>query len=173
MIRLAAPADLDAIEESYREHFTYEKNHIAYTVFQEGVYPTRGVAEQALHRNALYVYEENGIVLGSLILDGRQPAEYKKINWPSQAAVEQTMVIHLLLVRPCAKGKGIGSQLVTYAVETARQRACTAVRLDTGAQNTPAVSLYQRHGFQLAAATAMNVGGAIPHKDHLFFEKIV
>lgn len=173
MIRPAIPADLDAIEESYREHFAYEKTHIAYTVFQEGVYPTRGVAEQALRRKALYVYEENGTVLGSLILDDRQPAEYQKINWPSHAAAEQVMVIHLLLVRPCAKGKGIGSQLVTYALETASQRACTVVRLDTGAQNTPAVSLYQKLGFRLAATAAMNIGGAIPHANHLFFEKIL
>ena len=78
--RQAVVADLDGIEEGYIEHFVHEKKYGAYTVFQEGVYPTRKVAETALQNNALYVYEENGIVLGSVILDGQQPKEYKKIE---------------------------------------------------------------------------------------------
>ncbi len=53
-------------------------------------------------------------------------------------------VIHLLLVGPCAAGKGIGCALVNHALEAAKQLACKVVRLDTGEQNIPAVSLYKR-----------------------------
>lgn len=41
MIRRAAASDLDGIEETYREHFAHERERGAYTIFQEGVYPTR------------------------------------------------------------------------------------------------------------------------------------
>lgn len=173
MIRAAAAADLDGVEAGYLRHFAYERVHGAYTVFREGVYPTRRDAEKALRAGTLYVYERDGAVLGSVILDRRQPEEYRNINWPSGAAADRVLVIHLLMVRPDAVGKGVGSALVQYAEETARRRGCLVVRLDTGAQNTPAVSLYQKLGFQLAASSSMNVGGVIAHSGHLFFEKIL
>lgn len=171
MIRQAVFSDLKAIETTYHEHFEQEKRFGAYTVFQEGIYPTKKDAENALQRNALYVYEDEGAVLGSMILDGRQPDEYQAIHWPAQATADRVKVIHLLLVRPRAGGKGVGSALVRYAVRTAQNDSCLAVRLDTGEQNTPAVSLYTKLGFQLIASSSMKVGGAIEHKKHLFFEK--
>lgn len=173
MIRKAVIADLDSIEEAYEEHFEYEKKHGAYTVFRKGIYPTRADAEKALKDDSLYVYLEQGTVLGSMIVDQRQPEEYKNIAWTCHVPDGAVNVIHLLMVRPCAAGKGIGSALVKFALDLARGRHCAAVRLDTGEQNAPAVCLYKKMGFQLAAVSAMKVGGAIAHKNHLFFEKIL
>ena len=173
ILRGAVAADLDDIEKGYQEHFAHEKQHGAYTIFQEGIYPTRKVAETALQNEALYVFEENGIVWGSVILDGQQPEEYKKIEWPSNAPNEKVMVIHLLMVRPSAAGKGIGSLIVNYAIDITKQHACAAVRLDTGEQNVPAASLYKKLGFHLVSTSKMKVGGMISHNRHLFFEKIV
>lgn len=171
MIRPASIADIDAIEESYCEHFAHEKQYGAYTIFREGVYPTRAVAEKALQNTSLYVYEDGGVVLGSIILDEAQPEEYQKIDWSSRAPNGKVRVIHLLMVRPGAAGKGVGSALVNHAVETAKSQGCMAVRLDTGAQNVPAASLYQKLGFRLVSSSSMKVGGMLSHKDHLFFEK--
>ena len=39
MIRAATAADLDAIVSGYQAHFAHEREHGAYTVFQENVYP--------------------------------------------------------------------------------------------------------------------------------------
>lgn len=173
MIRAAAITDLDGIEETYREHFANEKKNGPYTVFKEGIYPTRRDAEKAVLDDALFIYEENGMIMGSMILNRFQPEEYKKIDWPSHAGDEKVYVIHLLIVRPSASGKGIGSALINFASQAAKQQSCIAIRLDTGSQNTPAVSLYKKMGFQLAATSSMKVGGAIAHEGHLFFEKII
>lgn len=171
MVRKAAVTDLDSIEEGYREHFAHEREHGAYTVFREGVYPTRMTAEQALRNGSLYVYEEEGAVLGSIILDEAQPEEYQRIDWPSRAPAGRVKVIHLLMVRPGAAGRGVGSALVRHVLKTAGEQSCLAVRLDTGAQNIPAASLYRKLGFRLVSASSMKVGGMIAHKEHLFFEK--
>lgn len=171
MIRPAETYDLDSIEETYREHFAHERAHGAYTVFREGVYPTRQTAECALKNGALFVYEESGTVLGSVILDNVQPEEYRKVDWPGHASDERVRVVHLLMVRPGAAGRGVGSALIHFALEAAKEQDCTAVCLDTGSQNTPAVSLYQKMGFEIAAASSMKVGGAIAHEGHLFLEK--
>ena len=171
MIRLATVLDLDGIEEEYGQHFLYERQNGAYTVFKEGVYPTRKDAEIALQNQALYVYELNGVIVGSLILDKEQPDEYSEIDWPSKATPEQVNVIHLLMVNPFLARKGIGSALVTHAIEIAKNCLCSAIRLDTGEQNMPAVSLYKKMGFQVVAFSKMKVGGAISHATHLFLEK--
>lgn len=171
--RQAVVGDLDGIEEGYAEHFDHEKKYGAYTVFKEGVYPTRKVAETAFQNRSLYVYEENGAVLGSIIIDGNQPEEYKRIDWISNAQNSKVMVIHLLMVRPSSAGKGIGSLMVNHAIDIARHNSCTSVRLDTGEQNIPAVSLYKKLGFHLVSASQMKVGGIISHDRHLFFEKVL
>ena len=173
MIRLATVLDLDGIEEGYSQHFLYEEQHGAYTVFKEGVYPTRKNAEIALQNQALYIYELNSVIAGSLILDKKQPDEYSEIDWPSKATSEQVNVIHLLMVNPLLARKGIGSALINHAIEIAKSCSCRAIRLDTGKQNIPAVSLYKKIGFQVVAISKIKVGGAISHATHLFLEKIL
>ena len=41
MIRKAILKDVNSIEDTYNEHFQYELNHTAFTVFKKGVYPTK------------------------------------------------------------------------------------------------------------------------------------
>lgn len=171
MLRHALETDLDQIEEGYRKHFAHEKKYGAFTVFREGIYPTWKDAEQALATNSLYLCETRGKISGSMILNKNQPAEYARVAWPSRAPAEKVMVIHLILVHPDMAGRGIGSSLVQHALETAKQHSCEAVRLDTGAQNIPACSLYAKLGFQVVESGVMSVGGMIPHDRHLFFEK--
>lgn len=52
MLRQATDADLNQVEEGYQKHFLHEKEHGAFTVFQEGVYPTRADAAKALSKGA-------------------------------------------------------------------------------------------------------------------------
>ena len=100
MLRQATDADLNQVEEGYQKHFLHEKEHGAFTVFQEGVYPTRADAAKALSKGALHVYDENGDILGSIIVDRNQPDEYETIDWPNRAPAEKVMVIHLVMVCP-------------------------------------------------------------------------
>lgn len=171
MIRKAEQRDLDAVEQSYVELLLHEKEHGAYTVWKLGVYPTRATAEKALASGSLYVLEQAGTLCGSIIIDQTQPGEYGQIGWTCRAEPDEVLVVHLLCVRPSKAGHGVGKALVEFAIETGKRRDFRAVRLDTGAQNTPAVALYQKLGFELAGSKAMDIGGVIAHKDHLFFEK--
>ena len=83
------------------------------------------------------------------------------------------MVIHLLMVRPSMSGKGIASSLIKFTTELAQKNSCRALRLDTGSQNIPALSLYQKNGFEIIASASKKVGDVIAHKNHLFLEKIL
>ena len=173
MIRKATLADIEQVEDTYNEHFKYEAEHEAFTVFKRGVYPTKNDAVKAVQNGALYVYEENCTIAGSIIVDKIQPKEYAEIAWRHDFSGGEVCVIHLLLVRPSMAGKGIASALVKYAVELAKNNSCKVLRLDTGSQNVPAVSLYKKLGFEIAAEASMKVGGAIEHDGHLFLEKVL
>lgn len=171
MIRKAAAEDVGQIENAYEEHFQYEAEHTAFTVFKKGIYPTREDAWKAVDSGTMYVYEENGMIVGSMIMDQQPPVEYAQIEWRENLRKSEVMIIHLLMVRPCMSGRGIASALITYAAGLAKQRGCRALRLDTGSQNIPAVSLYKKTGFQIVANAPKQVGNAIAHKDHLYLEK--
>ena len=173
MIRKATFDDIELIEDTYNEHFKHEMKHGAFTIFKKGIYPTRKDAEKAVDVGTLYVYEENNSIAGSMIVDKVQPTEYAKITWGQTFANDEVMVIHLLMVRPSKAGQGIATSLVRYAIELAGNSSCKALRLDTGSQNIPALSLYKKLEFQIAATASMNVGSVIEHSGHLFLEKLL
>lgn len=170
MIRKATFNDIDEVEKSYIELLLYEQNHIAYTVWQLGVYPTRETAQNALSDGSLFVFEKSGKICASMIINQNVPDEYDNIKWKCVANPSEVLIIHLLCVRPTEAGRGIGKEMVSFAIEEAMHRNCKAVRLDTGSQNIPAKTLYTNLGFELMGTTTMNIGGIIPHNNHLFFE---
>ena len=171
MIRKANYNDVDLINETYNEHFKYEEENTAYTIFRRGIFPTKEIAEKAVKSESMYVYEENGIICGSIIADQNIPEDYKKIKWKNYADRNEVMVIHLLLVRPSMSGKGIASQLLEFVSEKAKENNCKVLRLDTGKQNIPAIKLYKKSGFEIVSEGYSLVGNVIEHKEHLFLEK--
>lgn len=53
-----------------------------------------------------------------------------------------------MVVNPAHRGQGIGSQLLTYAVEFARTQQVLRITLLTDHDNATAQHFYQQHGFQ-------------------------
>lgn len=171
MIRKATIQDIDQVGQIYLEILQHEQKHIAYTVWKAGVYPTRETAVKSFNDGSLYVMEQGSEICASMIINQIQPEEYSTIKWKYPSPSAKVLVIHLLCVSPSKAGCGIGKAMVQFVIEEGKRLHCQSVRLDTGAQNTPAVSLYQKLGFELAGISTMAIGGLISHKNHLFFEK--
>jgi ribosomal protein S18 acetylase RimI-like enzyme len=53
-----------------------------------------------------------------------------------------------VFVRADARGSGLGRELVSAAIDRARERGCRRLELDTGADNAPAQGLYRSLGFR-------------------------
>lgn len=170
-IRKAVPQDVNQVEKNYIELLLHEQEHGAYTAWKLGVYPTRETAEKGVAEGTLYVMEQDKKICASMIVNQIQPQEYETIKWKYSARPDEVFVIHLLCVSPSMSGHGIGKDMVCFAIEQAKNLNCKTVRLDTGSQNKPAVALYTKLGFELAGTMAMDIGGLISHKNHLFFEK--
>jgi ribosomal protein S18 acetylase RimI-like enzyme len=55
--------------------------------------------------------------------------------------------LYSLCVDPAARGRGLGPQLLTQLMDEARSRGCQWLSLEVRADNQPALSMYERHGF--------------------------
>jgi len=53
-----------------------------------------------------------------------------------------------LVVRPDARGRGYGRQLLRHAIEQSRARGCRRIRLDTTSRNVVALPMFRRAGFK-------------------------
>lgn len=173
MIRKAVRGDIDGTDNLFKEIFAHERECGAYTVWQEGVYPTRTTAEKSLCEGSLYVAEEDGAVIACMVVSREQPYEYGAVGWKYSFGSGFQLTVHLLCVSPSKSGRGYGTKMIEFAEKLARDSGCRALRLDTGAQNVPALSLYKKCGFVVAAEAPMKVGGAIPHKNHVYLEKLI
>lgn len=162
MIRLATAADIPQTAAIYEEILAHEEATQSYTNWVRGVYPTADTARNALEQGWLYVLEEEGAVRATAILNHVQLPEYKDISWAYPGEGEQVLVIHTLCVPPSQSGRGLARSFVSFSEELARQKGCTAMRLDTYEGNLPAVRLYTKLGWRYAGSAHFLFQGVIP-----------
>lgn len=59
--------------------------------------------------------------------------------------------VYSLAIAASARGQGLGRRLLSLAEDHARQRHCTALRLEVRTDNPVAIALYERHGYRCFA----------------------
>lgn len=153
IIRKATAADLDACGRIYDRHLDHEATHVSYTNWAKGLYPTRTTAEKALASGTLYVYEEDGEVVGCANLNHVQPKEYANIPWSIPAGGDEVLVIHTLVFLPTHIGSGRGRNFVGFAEALGRSQGSKVIRLDTYEGNEPAKAFYPKLGYSYAGVT--------------------
>ncbi len=81
----------------------------------------------------LLIAEENGVIRGYLDMIADP---WKRIGW-----------IYQITVAPERRRKGIGRQLLSQAMNWAREQSLRSVMIEMPTKNHPAASLVQKHGF--------------------------
>lgn len=150
MIRKATENDIPAIARTYDELFSYESVNGSGTNWREGVYPTAAVPEKRVPMGEMFVLDEDGVICGSMVLNGEQAAEYGDIPWAYEADADEVLVIHTICVPPRLSGHGYGRAMVNFAVGYAREHGKKVIRLDTYEGNAPARAFYEKMGFRFA-----------------------
>ena len=149
-IRKAAAVDLPAITAIYDHTHDLEERGETTIGWVRGVYPTEETAREALAADDLFVMEENGTVVAAARINQVQVDCYAEAHWAYDAAPEQVMVLHTLVVEPACKGHGFGPQFVQFYEDYARAHGCPVLRIDTNARNQAARRLYARFGYREA-----------------------
>ena len=173
MIRKATKNDVKAIADLYAKAIDHEDSHVKYTSWQKGIYPTADTARAGIEKEDLFVLEENGAILASVILDHRQPPEYRSVEWSILPTYKEVLVIHTLCVDPDHTGGGLGGAMLDFVKQYAKEIGCLTVRLNTTVKNAPARHLYEKKGFSVVATKNILLNGQIPCDEHLFIEIVL
>lgn len=147
MIRKAELKDIKAIAEIYDDIITLEEAGKYTTCWVRGVYPTEKTALNALSEGTLYVLTENGVVLGSAIINQKGADGYDEARWKIDASMEESLVIHTLAISPKATHKGYGEAFIHFFEDLGRSRGLKALRLDTNEKNTKSRPFYKSLGY--------------------------
>lgn len=112
-------------------------------------YPNGTVLEEDIQKGWLYVYEEQGQILGLVCINTMEPEGYEGLNWsrPGRATV-----IHRTAVLPRCQGKGIGGALFNFAQKLAQENGTNYLKSDTYSKNTGMNRLMKHKGFQLVGS---------------------
>lgn len=168
IIRKARENDIDGVNATYTELFDYEDIHGSTTNWVRDQYPCRATAERAFANDWLYVAEEDGKIVASMIVNHEQPEEYSCGDWLLDCPKEKTLVIHTLCAAPSVWGRGIGKRMVNYVINLAIKTGCESLRHDTEEHNAPADAMYLGMGFRHAGLVDAMFQGFLPRKLWLF-----
>jgi len=147
MIRMATEKDIPMIVRIYDKILELETAGQTHTGWRKGIYPTEETAMYALTKNEMFVFEEDGRILGAARINQEQGPEYARCQWKYDAPESEIMVIHTLVVDPDESGRGIGSKFISFYESFASNCSCRYLRLDTSAANAAARALYRKLGY--------------------------
>ena len=173
MIRKATLNDISSIARLYNRVIDYQAANGSYMSWIKNVYPTEKTAVDALTLDTLYVYDANGTIAGSVILDCIQPDEYKPLKWNTANNNTDAVVIHTLCVDPDYMGMGIATEMLSYSKELAKSLNCASIRLATNSKNLGAINLYEKNGFSIVGYNQALLDGKISCPRQFFMEYVL
>lgn len=109
-------------------------------------YPSAKIFEQDLRRNELFVAENEGQLIGTIVISSRIDPEYTTVNWLT--VTSNQLYIHRLAVHPHYQGMGYARRLMDFAEKMSRDKGCISIRLDTFSQNKRNQHFYEQRGYQ-------------------------
>jgi ribosomal protein S18 acetylase RimI-like enzyme len=147
-IRKGITSDIDEIECLYNKLNEYLSQHVNYPGWIKGIYPIRQDAEDGVNEDALFVVIDDDRIAGTFILRHTPEPAYNTVDWGVELPYEKIYVIYTLAVAPEWLGNHVGDLIMDFIIDYAQQKNMKAIRLDVYSQNTPAIRLYEKHGFQ-------------------------
>lgn len=140
--RLANSGDLSHIKEMF-EKIVENMNQNNIRIWNQ-YYPFE-CFEEDIENGRLYVLEEKEDIVAACALCNSHEAE-SKMEWEKPNA--KALYIDRLGVNVNFQSKGYGSLLIKNAIKNAIENQCEYVRLFVVDVNMPAISLYEKNGFQ-------------------------
>ena len=144
MIQIATSSELDEIKKLTE---TCAVGMQKKGIFQwNEFYPSREKLREDIKKQELYVYKEDGKILGIIVLTAHMDEEYIPVEWLTPSG--NNLYIHRLATHPAVWGKGYGRKLMDFAEDFAREEQYISVRLDTFSQNLRNQNFYEMRGYQ-------------------------
>lgn len=150
-IRKGKAEDIPGVVKIYEHIMDNEESGKNVTGWIRGVYPTEKTAMEMLNSGELFVMEEDSVIAAAARINNVQVPEYAKADWEDKnAAEDEVMVMHTLVVEPGLAGKGCGTEFIRFYENYAAEQGCRYLRIDTNARNKAARRLYKYLGYREA-----------------------
>ena len=146
-IRLAGTGDLPAVLGFYEEMIDAQAGAKHSPRWTKGVYPSEGDLREHIAGERMFLGFRAGELSAAMALTRSDLEGYDAVPWRVEAAPEEVFFLHLLAVHPRAARRGLGREMVSFAMDRARSRGARALRLDVIKDNLPALRLYASLGF--------------------------
>ena len=114
-IRKAKEEDITAVAALYDAVCDTLEAGENYPGWAKGDYPTRRDAEMGEAAGELFVTEEAGEILGTMMLREEQERNARSAPWQLPLEEQEQLTIYTFAVRPDCRGGGVGRALLGYA----------------------------------------------------------
>lgn len=146
-IRKTSLAELDSICEFYDNQIDLMRDCGYFTLWEKGIYPDRERIRGFIEAGSMFAGWENGAIIAAMALNSDGGAEYDNVRWSVAAAPGEVLVIHILAVSLKCKNRGLGRQMLEFAIAHAKSRSMKTIRMDVHSSNTTALKLYEKMDF--------------------------
>lgn len=144
MIKQATPSDIPLVFDLLK---ACRADMVARQIMQWNAnYPTINLVKADVNSGQLFCLKSDDKLIGVITFDTNQSPEYEDIKWQYHGA--KIMVIHRLAVHPDAQKKGIGRQLMDFALNHAKTHQYHAIRLDAYSGNDRTISFYKKRHYE-------------------------
>lgn len=146
--RVAKKQEFDSVRDLYWTLIDETSHLPSFPHWKKGEHPSDEWLMDSLIKSQLFVLEENEKILASVILNNEANESYQRVNWSREVPDEKVLIIHVLAVSPKHSGKGLGTKMMQYILDYAKETGMQAVRMDVISNNSAAEHLYQKIGFK-------------------------
>ena len=116
--------------------------------WKKDIYPAPEFLQESIRDGDLYIAVEFGEITAAMVLNHLSNDGYQQAEWVTLAEDSEVTLIHALGVDTPHTCKGVGRQMVEFAIHTAREQGQKVIRLDVLKGNLPAAKLYTSIGFR-------------------------
>jgi ribosomal protein S18 acetylase RimI-like enzyme len=109
-------------------------------------YPSLEAFEKDLSNEELFILENEGKVIGAIVISIRKDEVYEPIDWLTEDSTNG--YLHRLCVHPKHQGKGHARTLLDFAETHLKELGAVSVRLDTFSKNLRNNKLYESRGYK-------------------------
>ena len=168
-MRLATPADTDAVEEIMNNAVKYLGIQ-GLPQWQGGYGPNRARLEDDTRRGYGYVLEVDGSVHGYAAMEPGKDNNYEALkNGAWEGGFEAYIVIHRVMISEAVRGRGMGAKFLRMLVGEAQRLGYGDIRIDTHSGNVIMQKVIANVGFVYRGDIFMN----IPHGERMAYQLLV
>ena len=158
-IRKANTNDVEALLSLFDEARATIAN-LGIDQWQNG-YPSREVVDEDIAFSRSYVIEEDGKICGTFVLVEDGEPTYDRIwngHWSTGDDSRDYVAIHRVAVAVCMRGRGVSTEIISFADSRRKELGRKSLRIDTHEGNVVMRRMLEKHGFELCGVIYLENG---------------